>query len=574
MSGIEVAGLTLAILPLVINQLDSYVQGIETLGDFRTKRYRRKLDHYATNLGSQQAAFINTLERSLEGVIEYEDSFESIGHGELKALWEMPSVQSLLQEKLGRNYLPFLRTMSQLSALLEELYLKLGWDRKAWEDSSAFNKEVKKFKHIFSKSIYENLFNQINAANDQLAKLMEQSDHRSWVKKKRISNRPLQRLRLHRKHAQSLHNAILQGKHWACSCRDQHTVHFLLEESFPETNTMGDELSTPRFRMVFVCPRAIEHAEALANAHEIEIKSDYSPSPPEASEARNVTIQSTEVHSKHQKGNVNFSLSLQDECVSVLSEKPLLSPISDICLTLSTMATKEAGFAEKRFLGGITDGFQWHYMYHLREISECQKAQSLEELLESSSTIFQAQMKGAFFFSQRDRLILAVNLAHNVLELHGNWLKSPWRARDIMFIRDPTTSIGRPALASSVSGVMDKSMCRETVTSALIRNEILFPLGLVLVELSLCQPLELLRIAEDQDENEASANLKTAARLLQYVNLQSGLSYGDVVEQCLFWPWKQGFTLEDETIQDEIYQRVVFPLAENLKSFVSMSQRD
>lgn len=128
MSGIEIAGLALAVLPLVINQLDNYVQGLETLGDFRIKRYRSRLDQYASNLGSQQAAFINTLERSLEGVIEYADGFDNLGQDELKAIWERPSVQSFLQKKLGRNYTPFLRTMGQLSVLLKELYRKLGWD--------------------------------------------------------------------------------------------------------------------------------------------------------------------------------------------------------------------------------------------------------------------------------------------------------------------------------------------------------------------------------------------------------------------------------------------------------------
>lgn len=155
-------------------------------------------------------------------------------------------------------------------------------------------------------------------------------------------------------------------------------------------------------------------------------------------------------------------------------------------------------------------------------------------------------MKGAFFFSQRGRLSLAVNLAYSVLELHGNWLKTLWRARDIMFVQQPASSLGHPALVLSVSNEMHTSrMCRNTATSALIQNEILFPLGLILVDLSLCRPLEVLRAPVDHDENEAKANLKTAARLLQYVESQSGPLYVDVVERGLFWRWKAGFTLED-----------------------------
>ncbi|KAJ5782234.1 hypothetical protein N7457_004008 [Penicillium paradoxum] len=475
----EAAGVALAILPLIINQIDNYVQGIETLGDFRTKRYRRKLDYYATHLGSQQAVFINTLERSLEGVLEYEDGVDGFSNEEIQVLWEKPSVQSVLQTKLGRNYTPLLRTMRQLSLLLETLSRKLGWDKmpielcpshiltnlivisktaiqKSWSDSSAFNREVKKFKDIFSKGIYESILNQINAANEQLAKLMEQSDHQNRIQKKRISKRPLQRLKRNRRLAQSLHNAILKGQSWKCPCRDQHTIHFFLDISFLESTKMSTEVPNSRFRMLFASPQSIEH-------------------------------------------------------------------------------------------GGT---------------------------FESSSTVLQAQMNGAFFFSQKERLTMAVNLAYGVLELHGNWLKSLWRARDIMFIRQPTNSLGHPALVLSLSNTMEIStLCRDTATSSLVQNEILFPLGLILVELSLCQPLELLRIADDYDENEANANLKTASRLLQYVESQSGPLYVEVVEQCLFWRWKTGCTLEDENIQDEIYQRIVFPLVVNLKNFVGMSSR-
>lgn len=129
MSGIEVAGIALAILPLLINQMGNYSQGIETLGDFRTRRYRRKLDEYATNLGSQHVLFINTLERSLDGIIEFEDDIDGLKSDKLKALWEMPGVQSLLEKKLGRSYIPFFQTMKQLSMMIDELHRKLGWDK-------------------------------------------------------------------------------------------------------------------------------------------------------------------------------------------------------------------------------------------------------------------------------------------------------------------------------------------------------------------------------------------------------------------------------------------------------------
>lgn len=50
-SGIEVAGLALAVLPRLVNQLDDYVLGIEKI--WRLKRYRREFAHYFTLFGTQ-----------------------------------------------------------------------------------------------------------------------------------------------------------------------------------------------------------------------------------------------------------------------------------------------------------------------------------------------------------------------------------------------------------------------------------------------------------------------------------------------------------------------------------------
>jgi hypothetical protein len=129
-SQMEAAGVVLAVLPLLLNQLDNYVQGFETLKGFRAKRYRRELDGYLSSLGTQQAIFVNTLERSLDGVVEYPNDIDDLINSPSGGLWKEPTLQSRLKSKMDRNYIPFERTMTEISVLLEELSLKLGWDKK------------------------------------------------------------------------------------------------------------------------------------------------------------------------------------------------------------------------------------------------------------------------------------------------------------------------------------------------------------------------------------------------------------------------------------------------------------
>jgi hypothetical protein len=125
-TGIETAGIVLAVLPLVINQLDQYVRGIETLKSFRTRRYRRQFDEWSTRLGTQHAILLNTLEQSLEGLVDYDDDICELINNPRGSLWRDADFQKRLADKLGRDFHPFTRTMTELSISLEILSRKLG----------------------------------------------------------------------------------------------------------------------------------------------------------------------------------------------------------------------------------------------------------------------------------------------------------------------------------------------------------------------------------------------------------------------------------------------------------------
>jgi hypothetical protein len=70
-TGIEATGVALAILPLLVNQLDNYARGLEKMKAFR--RYKWHLDDYSTGLSAQYAILLNTLELSLEDVVDDHD---------------------------------------------------------------------------------------------------------------------------------------------------------------------------------------------------------------------------------------------------------------------------------------------------------------------------------------------------------------------------------------------------------------------------------------------------------------------------------------------------------------------
>lgn len=124
----EATGVALAILPLLLNQLDDYVQGLQTLKSFRSKRYRRTLYEYFSNIGTQHTLFLNTLERILDGVVEYEDDIDELINNPSGGCWQRVELQKKLENKLGRSYAPFMAEMNQLSGLLQDLKAKLSFE--------------------------------------------------------------------------------------------------------------------------------------------------------------------------------------------------------------------------------------------------------------------------------------------------------------------------------------------------------------------------------------------------------------------------------------------------------------
>lgn len=248
---------------------------------------------------------------------------------------------------------------------------------------------------------------------------------------------------------------------------------------------------------------------------------------------------------------------------------PPMLPIPDFCSVLCKVG---ASGSHMGFILDESDASHRYCFYSMDKHEKSIETQSLEDLLGSSlhDTGLQAT-RPAFRFSRRDRLFLAATLASSVLAFSGSWLKSYWRSRDILFpkLKDGTKSlVENPYLAGHEVSQAKSDPAKRTISNPLIASDVLFPLGLVLVELSLCQSISALWIPEDEDNVEAYANLKTATRVLdERVYSESGCKYGDVVTSCFRWSETRNSTADDEDFQELVFQKIVSPLLEDLKDF-------
>ncbi|CEL05911.1 hypothetical protein ASPCAL07023 [Aspergillus calidoustus] len=207
--------------------------------------------------------------------------------------------------------------------------------------------------------------------------------------------------------------------------------------------------------------------------------------------------------------------------------------IMHMCTTIATIGV----LSEKRkMVGSLSEGQYLHSVFAGKNSVGSLESQSLDELLTSSSL---APWIPGFHFMKRDRLELSIRLAWSVLHFHGNWLPENWRSRDILFPKYPGggtfhKTLEHPYLSWNVShqGVASPN------SLSIVTSRVLFPLGLALIELSLCRPICALQRPEDNNPEEAVSLLKTANR----------------------YP-------EDKTFQVAFYRLVLTPLLDLIQAF-------
>ena len=124
MSGIEAAGLVLAVFPIVVSGLQHFTEGLETVKNWR--RYNRELAKYSRTLETQRIVYLNTIERLFEGIIQSNDEFEAFMNNPGPAFALDPRYEERLRERLGRSYGNYNRIVADMLDALRAAEKALG----------------------------------------------------------------------------------------------------------------------------------------------------------------------------------------------------------------------------------------------------------------------------------------------------------------------------------------------------------------------------------------------------------------------------------------------------------------
>ena len=418
-------------------------------------------------------------------------------------------------------------------------------------------------------------------------------------------------------HADHLYALI--KRRWTCNCGAPHDANLHLDARLTDLGkiripSLGHAHIKPQdpinFKIIFSVKTITRDATALWSWQETEIRA-YDP-PTNASSNQDLwklppskktieggnplldpqnaqeTSNAVRKTSTRAKKGVRFASTLFEPVIDQVPtsgvEKAIrglkdLAQISNICNTLQNSIASVA--YTQQCLGILYDeGCQPLAIYlsgSSTSIPEQRRMVSLAELLERNTHRPAQQAlsaSGARIVYKGDRLRIALTVASSVLQLYKTpWLRNDWNKHDIL-INECGQTYGDQAYVSgafSTAATARQEVQRQMMYD-LVRNETLFSLGILLIELCLGQSFESLRSDEDPLNAQRTPDIFTewsaAKRLLQSVYNEAGTRYGDATRRCILCEFdERETTLDNETFRQKFYEGVIIPLEDDVKAF-------
>ncbi|KAI4189759.1 MAG: hypothetical protein L6R41_001242 [Letrouitia leprolyta] len=529
MSGVECAGLVLAVLPLVIEAAKSYINGVDTIRNVLSKSRRDdELEDFYHELWMEM--FL--LDRQLRDVVEAlpfltEERKASMLNGENLSQWTTDSdVAEALQKHFNSeaDYHAFTVIMGKIVQLLAQLIRDSTTHVNQKEmDPSGMYRRLKAFEderrtHTTSSNAKER-FRFWKKEKDRKKCLQAL---RTWNKNLLCHREVAHREPVHRpaepqtrtepppqlrEVSRLLYKAL--ARYWSCNCTSPHQARFCLT---PRQSTTPAH-SPYDFLFSTTSPSGQTHVSWMEGT---------------------VLLQSKEEASKY-------------ECAA----------LNRICDALRKGMTSHC----LNFL--VTDAGDEPTLWQLRPQPRHSK------FLESASAVsLQSLLHNSHHLPLIAKRKLAVILARSLLHLHeGLWLGTEWSKRHITFFyaNSDTIDYQRPYVTTSFDG--DDEAAPDL--SLFHRNASILALGILLVEIHTGKPIETYRTPEDLcngTEVNANTDWTVADRVVKSLD-DCSHGYKDAVSACLDTSWvpaAQRVNLDDELTRKGFYSDVVQPLEDEV----------
>ncbi|MCJ1264990.1 hypothetical protein MMC22_004865 [Lobaria immixta] len=566
MSGVEVVGAVLGGIPLLISALEHFHNGVSTIRYM--KNYETVFENFHTSFVTSLSIYRNSCEELLRPLVADNELYELFeGHG--AKLWEDPKLGERVRERLGPNYEPYKNAVNQLRKKIDLFGKKLKLDKDKdmnppWimENGTVdASRRVEFFKNFltrvkggFQSEKYAKLLADIVGDINQIATLTKGAIALEPLRlEQRRRSNSAHWIRI-RDHARRLFETF--HSHWSCTCSCQHphraSLRLDMRKDLDKETRFG-------FKLSFDLGSA-ETASLPWYWRDVEIEPLSTPGSTATPAASGQPLAQEPVEVL-----TNPRITLSSPSPSRLPSSQIsdsaAARIADLCKVLRQKTQPKCCL-------GFLDNQAWQdHVYSVTLPSlhkDATKSATLAEIVhQGNNTILNI----------RERCSLALTLAFAVLQLHDTpWLSENWKMEDILFINNNkivTSSLGQPYVSkifvpttsSHDSTISRFSFCR--------KNEIVFTLGIALLELSYGRPIlshksDKDRSAEDLDgqvNGTYFTEISIANRLTQEIGKRELPNYANAVIRCVNCSFGTlTFSLNDDGFRESFYQGVVLPL--------------
>jgi hypothetical protein len=228
-----------------------------------------------------------------------------------------------------------------------------------------------------------------------------------------------------------------------------------------------------------------------------------------------------------------------------------LNRIDDFCEALQS-------YSSNRCLGFLDDKSWQHKVYlspGFNDATQMPNVATLQEVIYANK----------FRMSVLEKCKLAFTLASAVLQLYDTpWLPANWDSKDIFMAN--TTTGNRPMSQFYVSRSFNTSPTKQSIAKRrrLVKNEIVFALGVTLLELSYGQSLFTLKTSDDLNEDgsiDSMTEVSIAMRLADRIHEREMDNYAKAVLRCVRCNFDTFYCdFEDREFREKFHDGVLVPL--------------
>ncbi|KAK3167107.1 hypothetical protein OEA41_010232 [Lepraria neglecta] len=594
MIGFEILGIILGIVPIVTASIEQYKASL-------AMREVRQLER---SFKTQRNIFLNTIEELLSSLVSDAQLKELLDHPDGEA-WRDVHIATKLEEHLGESYQSFTEILEDVRGMMLELEKILN------SDDLKRRHLLKPIKQFLSRARGEAGLNRLSARIAELETLQAQSLRLAPTRQFKGGMEAFGKVR---ECALNLHEALSRG--WHCDCKTPHLANLRLEARRSPQAKAG-KASDDEFRFKFLFSFAADENKGgqPLDWREAELArlEDENQTVPEAPKGLGGSAGPTLQPSQQSKASttrapenksVSFELSNSQAPSSSSSSSSHKqgnrreivgnhnTEIKDLCRWIKNIQTTRPD--DGKCLGYLSDAKETRYgLFSVNPRSDVEPPMASIHVGEPLSPSRRRSRTGRAWkrqsFSQGVKHQLASTLGSTVLQLHSTpWLEG-WDKQDIQYLpeaegdtaQSPTSPV-QPYISRRFSSSKSRTSSVSSSTTAaqvqgFARNETLFTLGVVLIEIAYNKPIEDLVEPGDLARTAAMTRHFTALRLHKQIQLEMGKQYQRAVVGCLFCDFGAECSDADLKVpqfQRKVLEHVVLPLEEAMKPFYTVSTAD